>query len=364
MVINRVKNEYRQDYASSPGEILEETLDGRGIQKKDFADRCGLSAKHIHQIIGGEASVTPGTAILFERVLGIDSQIWNNLEANYRSFKARETAKQEAESLFKWSKKFPVKELVNRGFIEQPKNKSHAVEYLLSFFGVASIEAWNSKYGSMAVSYRHSPSFDSEKEHLATWLRIGELLAQRINTKPYDRLRFKQVLSEIRSLTGRDPGEFEPKIKELCRQAGVAIIFVREFSKTHVSAATRWLGQEKALIQLSLRYKTNDHFWFSLFHEGAHILLHGKKSVFIDNSSDKSEAEVQADNFAANILIPPQRYRQFTGGGVFNGGSISSFAESIGISPGIVVGRLQYDKKMGFDQFNHLKVRFELNQDG
>lgn len=364
MMPNRVKNEYRPDYASSPGEILEETLDGRGIQKKDFAERCGLSAKHIHQIIGGEASVTPNTAILFERVLGIDSQIWNNLEANYRSFKAREMAKQEAESLFKWAKSFPIKELVNRGFIEQPQSKGHAVECLLSFFGVASIEVWNFKYGSMAVSYRHSPSFNSEKEHLATWLRIGELLAQRINTEPYDRLRFKRVLSEIRSLTGRDPAEFEPRIKELCRQTGVAIIFVREFPKTHVSAATRWVGQDKALIQLSLRYKTNDHFWFSLFHEGAHILLHGKKNVFIEDSRNVSDTEAEADNFAANILIPPQRYRQFTGEGMFNGSSVSSFAESIGISPGIVVGRLQYDKKIGFDQFNHLKVRFKLNQDG
>ncbi|MHB8205004.1 MAG: ImmA/IrrE family metallo-endopeptidase [Desulfomonilaceae bacterium] len=363
-MLNRVKNEYRPDYASSPGEILEETLEGRGIQKKDFAERCGLSAKHIHQIIGGEASVTPGTAILFERVLGIDSQIWNNLEAKYRSFKARQMAKQEAEGLFKWSKKFPVKELINRGFIEQPKNQSHTVEYLLRFFGVASTEAWNFKYGSMAVSYRHSPSFNSEKEHLATWLRIGELLAQRINTEPYNRLRFKQALSEIRSLTGRDPGEFEPKMKELCRQTGVAIIFVREFPRTHVSAATRWLSQDKALIQLSLRYKANDHFWFSFFHEGAHILLHGKKNVFIEDSRDDSDAEVEANNFAANTLIPLQRYRLFTDKGILTENSISLFAESINIASGIVVGRLQYDKKIGFDQFNHLKVRFELNQDG
>ena len=99
-MLNRVKNEYRPDYASSPGEILEETLDARGIRKKDFAERCGLSAKHIHQIIGGEASVTPYTAILFERVLGIDSQIWNNLEANYRFFKARQMANEKAEGLF------------------------------------------------------------------------------------------------------------------------------------------------------------------------------------------------------------------------------------------------------------------------
>jgi len=314
-MLNRVKNEYRPDYASSPGEILEETLDARGIRKKDFAERCGLSAKHIHQIIGGEASVTPYTAILFERVLGIDSQIWNNLEANYRFFKARQMANEKAEGLFEWSRRFPVRELVDRGFIEQPRNEGHAVEYLLRFFGVASIEAWEMKYGSMVVSYRHSPSFSSEAESLAAWLRIGELLAQRMETEPYDRPRFKKALSEIRSFTSHRPEEFVPEMKELCRRAGVVVIFVREFPKTHVSAATRWLNPDKALIQLSLRHKTDDHFWFSFFHEGAHILLHGKKNLFVDGSSDDSAAEVQADNFAANILIKPQRYRLFTSQG-------------------------------------------------
>ena len=98
MALNRVKNEYRPDYASSPGEILEETLEFRGIQEKDFAERCGLSAKHIHQIIGGEAPVTPDIAMLFEQVLGIKSHMWNNLEANYRSFKTSEIVKQKQTS--------------------------------------------------------------------------------------------------------------------------------------------------------------------------------------------------------------------------------------------------------------------------
>jgi addiction module HigA family antidote len=363
-MLNGVKNEYRPDYASSPGEILEETLDARGIRKKDFAERCGLSAKHIHQIIRGEASVTPDTAILFERVLGIDSQIWNNLEANYRSFKARQMANEKAEGLFEWSRRFPVKELVDRGFIEQPRNEGHAVEYLLRFFGVASMEAWNVKYGSMVVSYRHSPSFSSETESLAAWFRIGELLAQRIDTEPYDRVRFKQALFEIRSFTSHGPEDFVPEMKELCRRAGVVVIFVRAFPKTHVRAATRWLNRDKALIQLSLRHNTDDHFWFSFFHEGAHILLHGKKNVFVDGPSDDSIAEVQANNFTANILIPLQRYRLFTGKGILTGSSMSLFAESIGIAPGIVVGRLQHDRKLGFNQHNGLKVRFELNQDG
>jgi len=79
--------QYKPDYAVPPGEILEEILEARNIKKRDLAERCGLSAKTVSLIISGKAPITPGTAIQFERVLGVPANIWNNLEANYRLFK-------------------------------------------------------------------------------------------------------------------------------------------------------------------------------------------------------------------------------------------------------------------------------------
>ncbi|MFN8491179.1 MAG: hypothetical protein U0350_26520 [Caldilineaceae bacterium] len=38
--------------------------------------------------------------------------------------------------------------------------------------------------------------------------------------------------------------------------------FVPELAQLRVCGATRWLTPNKALLQLSLRYKTNDHLWF------------------------------------------------------------------------------------------------------
>lgn len=360
-MISQSRNEYKPDYATSPGEILEETLDALGIKKKDFAESCGLSSKHVSQIISGKAPVTPETAIRFERVLGIADDVWNNLEANYRAFHARKRAGQELEQQVEWVKKFPVKQLINRGLMEKPKDEVHAVELVLRFFGVASIEVWEERYASVGAAFRHSRVFKSELESLATWLRIGELLAQKMETSAYDRDIFFKALLAIRSFTNLNPKEFEPKMKDLCGKAGVALVFVPEFPKTHLSGASRWSTPEKAVIQLSLRHKTNDHFWFSFFHEGGHILNHSKKGVYINEPDGaSSEEEIAADAFASRILVPLKEYKAFVERKSFSRNSIGLFAEKVGVAPGIVVGRLQHDHFIPFSWLNDLKARYTL----
>ncbi|HPQ03365.1 MAG TPA: ImmA/IrrE family metallo-endopeptidase, partial [Bacillota bacterium] len=127
----------------------------------------------------------------------------------------------------------------------------------------------------------------------------------------------------------------------------------------------RWLNRQKALIQLSFRYKTDDQLWFTFFHEAAHVLGGYQSSAFIDNFEPNdlaSEVELEADRFAADILVPPTEYRKFTEGiqgGRISRNKVSAFAKSIGVAPGIVVGRLQHDGLLPYTHLNGLKVRLK-----
>jgi hypothetical protein len=156
------------------------------------------------------------------------------------------------------------------------------------------------------------------------------------------------------------PEVFQEKLKQLCANAGVAVVFVPELPGTHVSGATRWLTPRKALIQLSLRYKSDDHLWFTFFHEAGHILLHGKRRVFLEDSHTTNAQEKGANAFAANTLIPPAALREFQRRGDTSRAGIRKFAEGLGISPGIVVGRFQFERALPFSHCNDLKRRFEL----
>jgi HTH-type transcriptional regulator / antitoxin HigA len=358
-MITQTVNTFTPDYAVSPGEILEETLDARGIKKKEFAERCGLSEKTVSLIIHGKAPLLPETAIQFESVLGISAAIWNNLEAAYQLHRANAAERERLDKQRAWAKRFPIKELVKRGFMEKPSDAIDAVRRLLKFFAVASIEVWENRYKSMSVAYRHSPSFQSAPEAVATWLRIGELVAEKIDTSPYSKEAFLAALHQIRSLS-RTP-DFTYQMRRLCQEAGVALAFVPEFKDTHLSGATRWLTKDKALIILSLRHKRDDHFWFSFFHESAHILRHGKKETFLDEKDmERSDEENEADAFAADFLILPKSYRDFVKKNVFSERSVRLFAEQQGIAPGIVVGRLQREDHILYSQLSHLKRRFEF----
>lgn len=353
-------NTYVPDYTVSPGAVLEEILQERAIRKTEFARRAGLSEKTVSQIIHGKGPIVPATAIQFERVLGVSAEIWNNLEAAYRGFQARKDQKEHLQRQGEWASRFPLKELAKRKIIAKRDHPAEASEELLRFFGMGSIEAWEQWYQRLSLAYRHSPSYTSAPESVATWLRIAQNRADDIETAPFDRAAFIEALKAIRLLTTETPGAFSTRMVESCRQAGVALVFVSEFPGTHLYGATRWLSSEKALIALSLRYKTDDQFWFSFFHESAHVLHEGKKKVFLeDEDMIKSDEEKAADRFASDWLISPKDYRALVRKPLSRK-AVEVFAERISIAPGIVVGRLQHDKHIPYDWLNGLKRRFTL----
>ena len=356
---------YKPDYAVPPGWILEEHLDAYDISHAEFARRCGRSAKLISEIISGKAPVEPRTALEFERVLGMDAGIWLGIEADYRLHLAREAERQKADELVEWAREFPLAELRKRAFVPPKRNDSETVSDLLSFFGVGSVEAWNGRQERMAVAFRHSPSFTSDDKALATWLRLGELKADEQECEDYNRARFRRALTWIRELTAAQSGTAIERAKELCLESGVVLAIIRPLPKTALSGASRWLTPRKALIQLSGRHMTDDQLWFSLFHEAGHILLHGKREIFVHGSNGEvTDAEQEANEWATDFLVPRSDWEAFVETAAFTHANVRSFADAQGIAPGIVVGRLQYENKVSWrSQLNRLKARFKWSGD-
>jgi HTH-type transcriptional regulator / antitoxin HigA len=356
-ITNSKEYPFEPDYAVPPGETLQETIDSLDMDQRDLAVRTGLSTKHINQIIQGHAPITQETAIRFERVTGVPAKLWNSLEINYREQLAKLEEKRQLESDLAWMEKFPIPELIKRGKIESHLEPVLQLRALLSFFGVANVDAWKNVWQSPQVAYRKSAAFKGKPGAIATWIRLGELEAHRIQCKPFDRDTFKAGLDEIRRLTVEPPEIFIPKMKAICANCGVAVALIPEIKGAPVSGAAQWITPEKAIIQLSLRYKTNDQFWFSFFHEAGHILNDGKKEKFIDVGHEKGVVEERADRFATHLLIPEQFVSQLAQVKTTKG--VEMFARSVGIAPGIIVGRLQHDKIIAYDQLNKLKLRFE-----
>jgi addiction module HigA family antidote len=355
-----MRNQYTPDTVSAPGETLLDVLESRGMSQSELADRTGRPKKTINEIIKGKAAITPETALQLEFVLGIPAAFWNAREQHYREALARQKGTELLESQVEWLKRVPYHKLVARGWVSDQREKSKQLQEVLLFFGVASTASWNELWEGTQAAYRRSPTFKSEPGAIAAWLRKGELAAQEIASAEFDAGRFKEALGKIRLLTSNLPTLFPSKVVSACSAAGVRVVFLPELPGTRVWGATRWLNQNCALMQLSLRYKTDDHLWFTFFHEAGHILLHGKRCAFLEGEDQtEDEKELEADSFARDWLIPERDYKNFRRLGASSCAAISRFAYELKIAPGIVVGRLQHDGVLARTECSNLKKNIE-----
>lgn len=358
---DRLTNEYQPDVVTPPGKTLQEVIETLGMTKAELADRIGKTPKTVGEIIKHGAPITPGTAMELEKVLGVPSSFWNNRERRYRESLALQEERKRLEKRAGWLKSFPVREMVKAGWIKRHKDKAEQLKELLRYFGVASPEQWKKIWLSPKTVYRKSKVFAGKPESSSVWLRKGELQAQQINTRPFNKEAFRSLLQDIRALTKTAPERFEKEVVTLCAEVGVAVVFTPPIKGAPVYGVTRWLTPEKALIQLSLRGKFEDLLWFTFFHEAGHILLHGKKEIFIEGNDSHDGREQKADRFARDLLIPPAAYRRFIESGRYqDSGAVKAFAAQLEISPAIVVGRLQYEKLLLFSHMNNLRRRFDF----
>jgi len=363
----RTANAYVPDYLVPPGEVLEEYLGHAGLTQASLAARTGLAPKTINEIIKAKSAITAETALRLERTLGRPAHFWGNLERQYQEDKVRLADKIRLEKNIPWLGSFPVCEMAKLGWIERLKEKPRQLDALLRFFAVASPEGWEAIWGRrLLAAFRTTERSQENIALVSAWLRRGEIVALEQPCRAFDRQKFQNSLAEIRGLTtAKSPSVFVPRLKSICAAAGIAVVFVDALPKLGIYGASRWLG-DKYVMQLSSYRKSHDQMWFTVFHEACHIIHHPRRELYIGmgQTDDEKAKEDEADAFARDRLIPPRLLKSFVASLSFPVAlnRVKEFAESIGIAPGIVVGRLQHDKILPMNVGNGLKFPFSWGE--
>lgn len=332
------------NYAVHPGRMLDEWLDENNMSQGQIAARLGRSIKNVNQIVNGLADVSPDLALALETVTGVPARLWLNMQSQYDADVAR---LRQAESLRQWTDwldVLPLTDLKKRGYVAASgRDKVTQVLECLRFFGVSSLEAWKAVWPEPQAQFRQSTAHAASVGAIAAWLRIGEIESQQLDVRPFDRSRLESFLPEMRALSReRDGSVIVPRLVEMASQSGVALLLVPDVSGTRLYGATRWQRQ-RPVVQLSLRRKSDDQFWFTLFHEFAHVLLHGRDQTFVDGLGSRSTTEeADADRFASDLLIPPSVAPRLLL--LRSLDDVCTFAAEIGVSPGVVLGRMHHDR--------------------
>lgn len=353
---------WQPDWAVHPGEVLAEALDDRGMSQAELARRMDRPLKTINEIVRGKASITHDTALQLELVLGISARLWNNLQRDYSEALARQDESRRLQADIPWVDRFPWREMNRRGWLQTTKSKPEAVGAMLRFFAVSSPTAWDRQWATAQAAFRQSTAFSSSSHAVSAWLRRGELKAEAIKCDSFNLTRLRSSLEALRQLTTLDPLAFMPELVDQLAKCGVAFVMVRELPGTHLYGAARWLALDKALIQLSLRHRTDDQFWFAIFHEIGHLMQSGPRSAFLDSTAEepiRNHEEMVADKFSANVLIPQAEFERIRSSRKFGPADVRPLAQELGVSQGILVGRLQRERLIPPSRLNYLKQRWQ-----
>lgn len=349
----------KKSLLSCPGDTIQEHIEEIGMSQAELAERLGRSVPKLNELIKGKAPITKETAIKLEYVLGVPASFWLNLERKFHDELLEIEKLEHLDQCKKWVGSFPLAAMKRLGIISDTRNKTELADSLLKFFRVASPLQWSDIYVGSSLAFKIELRHTAEPQAISVWLRFGELQAELLDLAPFDKKALRNNLSKIQTLAFENPADWLEQLQQVCVACGVALVYTPCIAKAPIYGATRWIKNNTVpLVQVTDRQKDYNAFWFTFYHELAHILYHGKKEIFIDGldsiKSDKKKEE-EADIFAARQLLSEKERNVLFQHHSFDKDLILQLSQKFKKHPGIIVAQVQR-------KYNHLYKDVILNR--
>ena len=341
-----------------PGEFLADELQERGWTQSEFAAIVRRPVKVVNEIIAGKKSITPETALEFAAALGTSPQYWLNLESAYQLWKSAPLA---AADLIareaKLRERFPVREIIKRGWIEASENFEIVESQVFKLYGIDSVD----DEPQIAYAARRNANVDYSSLQEA-WLFRVKQIAQSLPAPKYSEKKLRETVSTMETLL-MDPEEVR-HVPGMLIECGVRLVIVEPIPASKIDGVCFWINKGNApVIGLTLKGDFIDRFWFNLRHEIEHVLRgDGKTKVMIDDFDDDryrdDPAEVAANLKAAEFCVPQRELDDFIlrHDPMYATKNFIGFSRLVKRHPGIVAGQLQ--NKIGrHDLFKKFQAR-------
>lgn len=360
---------FEPNWASPPGDTIARLMAASNISSHELAGRLGFEESEFAGLMDGSTQISTYLADTLSQELGSSPQFWVNRYNQFVADTQRLVESKPTHDLDTWGAQFQVKPLRDIGWLPRRNRGRQLSTDILEFFGCKSIEQWNTQYstGIGQVAFRTSFAFEANELATLAWLHTGELALNDIDLPKFSNTRFRKLLPHLKALCAyKHPKVFLPKLQEECARAGVGVVSSRAPSGCRASGAS-WINKQgNPTILLSFRHLSEDHFWFTFFHEAAHVILHGTDHIDFDGTDPSpfgiSNQENEADQFAQNVLISDDLNDELLNAAP-SPAHARRMARLAGVTPGIVVGQLQKFGVIQPHQFNYLKRRYRWNDD-
>ena len=358
MISKNMQKEKKPFLVLPPGEFLLDELNERGLTQAEFSDIIGKPERTVSEIAQGKRAITPETARVIAAALGTSAEMWLSMQADYDLFilnKNKGNIKEGVEERSRLYMSLPIKDLIRRKYLSRKAKINDLIEEIEKVFG----EEIDELVKPLPLTcFKKSEHGEIIQAYLNAWIKLGMQQAKDIKCNKYDKNGLIEFAKEIRHFSKDKTGI--QQIIERLKKLGVRLIVLPHFSKTRVDGATIWLDDKKPLILMSLRYDRIDNFYFTLLHEIGHIILHGNKNNFVDDMSNMRDTkeEDDANGFASENLKLDQIKGELDKVPI-NAKIIKRKSEELDIHPGIIIGFLQFQGLLGYNQYrkNLIKIK-------
>ncbi|MET3896980.1 HTH-type transcriptional regulator/antitoxin HigA [Devosia sp. UYZn731] len=353
------------NWASPPGDTIVRIMKNREIGASDLADALGMSAADFDMLLDGRRRLSQSEADVLAENLGSTPRFWLARDKSYVVEMARLDQQGEPASETSWIDSMPTSSMRKLGWIpKESRSKNKLKQELLAFFGCDTLQEWGQRYSSGvgAVAFRTSVSLSSDGMATLVWLRVGEQLAANQIAEPFDRQAFKRILPSLKKLSAfKRPTSFLPRLIDACASVGVSVVTAKTPEGCRASGASWFDAAGRPVLLLSFRHLSEDHFWFTFFHEAAHVILHGENHIDgeggVAMGTDTAKQEREANDFAQETLFSTE-LREALLAGSLRPKAIMESARAANVTAGIVVGQLEKLGIVPHGKMNFLKHRY------
>lgn len=343
--------------AIHPGEILKDELQARNMQQKQLAELCDIQTSILNDIIKGKRNITAEQSVLIGNALDIEDGFFYNLQMEYDLDVARitdrVTEQKAAAQIWKILQEFiSIKFLKTVGLMSFDIKTT--INNIFEMCGVSSVDEFLKKRSSVQEAfYKKTDKYTLDDNDLFTWVCYCKYKSRQdyLNI-PFDKAKVSDLCNELNSIFYENHNVIQ-RCTEKCNEYGIKFYVVKKIGKVPVDGMSFIEGENPTII-LTLRKDTIDNFAFSFMHEIGHISKHigcTSKTEFINKQDldQLNEYEIEANNFANEILIPNSSWRKLMAlkSSLYKiQQTCTNWAESQNINRWIVLGRYSFETGM------------------
>ena len=283
------------------GSMLKDYLEFHKISQTEFADRLGISQKHMNEILNDKTNLSLELMIAISLLTNIDVNLIYYVENKKKTYNNLIEKYKDEKEINDMLKSYHINELEKRGWIKLKDRSSFVQKYLdiIEYLKVKDLDTLDS-YMEKRYLYKKKDNADNIKIYL--WIAHCDEMIKNVAVSDYDSYKYKDLLNELKK--ERMKKYNEESIKKLLNKYGIILYIEDALPGTKIRGCCK-VKINTPVIYLTKYYKEKSSFYFALFHELMHIkkdynML--KNKIIIDND------ENEIDELALNEMIPNNIY--------------------------------------------------------